>query len=60
MARVRQGHFEWLAFDIAQRFSDFKINFLFDFVSSVSWLLIISRVIHVLYDDSPLVQNKEY
>ena len=60
MARVRQGHFEWLAFDIAQRFSDFKINFLFDFVSSVSWLLIIFRVIHVLYGDSPLVQNKEY
>ena len=60
VAIVRQVHFEWLAFDIAQRFSDFKINFLFDFVSSVSWLLIISRVIHVLYDDSPLVQNKEY
>ena len=60
VARVRQGHFEWPAFDIAQRLSDFKINFLFDFVSIVSWLLIISRVIHVLYGDSPLLQNKEY
>ena len=36
------------------------LNILFEFVSSASRLLIISRVRHVLYGDSPLIQNKGY
>ena len=56
----RQGHFMRLAFETKQRFFDFKINFFFEFVSSSSRLLIISRVIHVRYGDSPLIQNKGY
>ena len=60
MARGRHGHFEWLSFDTDQRFFGFKINFLFDFVSSASRWLIISRVRHVLCGKSPLTQNKRY
>ena len=59
-ATGKHGHFVWLAFDTDQRFFDFKINFLFEVVSSSSRLLIVSMVIHVLYGDSPLIQNKEY
>ena len=44
VASGRHGHFEWLAFDTDQRFFDFKINFLFDFLWSASRFLIISRV----------------
>ena len=44
LVRGRHGHFEWLAFDTDYRFFDFKINFFFDFLSSASRLLIISRV----------------
>ena len=54
------GHFEWLAFYTNQRFFYFKINFLFEFVPSASGLRIISRVRHILYGDSPLIQNKGY
>ena len=53
VARGRHGHFVWLVFDTDQRFFDFKINFLFEFVSSSSRLL-------VLYRDSLLIQSKEY
>ena len=59
-ATGKHGHFVWLAFDTDQRFFDFKINFLFEFVSSSSRLLIVSMVRHVLYGDSPLIQNKGY
>ena len=44
MAIGRHGHFECLAFDTDQRFIDFKMIFLFDFVTSTSRLLIISRI----------------
>ena len=44
MARGKHGQFEWLAFDTDQSFFDFEINFLLDFVSSASRLLITSRV----------------
>ena len=37
-----------------------KINFFFDFVSSSSRLLIISRVRNVFYGDSPLIRIKGY
>lgn len=60
MARGRPGHFQWLAFDTDQMFFHFKINFVFDFVSSASRLLIISSVSHVLYGDSTLTQNRGY
>ena len=60
VATGRHGHFVWLVFDTDQNFFDFKINFFFEFVSSSSRLLIISRVIHVLNGDSPLIQNKGY
>ena len=60
VATGRHGHFEWLLFDTDHRFFDFKINFLFDFMSSALRLLIISRVRHVLYGDSSLIQNKRY
>ena len=65
-----QGHLLWLEVDLVtlsgyffntdQRFFDFKINFLFEYVSSASRLLIICRVILVLYGDWPLIQNKGY
>ena len=58
MHQVLQGHFLWLVFDTDQRIFDFKINFLSDFVSGASRLLIICRFRHVLYVDSPLIQNK--
>ena len=51
LARGRHGHFVWLAFDTNQRFFGLKINFLFEFVSTSSRLLIISRVRNVLYGD---------
>ena len=60
MARGWHGHFEWLDFDADQSFFYFIINFLFEFVSSSSRLIIIFRVRHVLYGDSPLIQKKEY
>ena len=60
VARGRHGHFLWLAFESDQRFFDFKINFLFEFVSSASSLIFTSRVRHVLYGHSPLIQNKGY
>ena len=60
VATGKHGHFVWLAFDTDQRFFDFKINFLFEFVSSASSLIFISRVRHVLYGHSPLIQNKGY
>ena len=55
-----QGHFLWLALDADQRFFYFKINFLFDFSSSASSLLIISKARHILDGDSSLIQSKEY
>ena len=60
MARGRHGHFEWLSFDTDQRFFNFKINFLFEFVSSASRLLIVSRVRHVIYGDSPLILKPSF
>ena len=60
VATGKDGHFVWLAFDTDQRLFDFKINFLFEFVLSSSRLLIVSMVRHVLYADSPLIQNKGY
>ena len=61
VARGRNGHFAWLAFDTDQRLFDFKIVFFFfEFAPSSSKLLIIFRVTHVLYGDSPLIQNKSY
>ena len=60
VARGRHGYIEWLAFYADQRFFDFKIGFLFEFTSSASTLLIISRVRHNLYDDSTFMQNKGY
>ena len=60
MARARHAHFVWLAFDTNRRFFDLKINFLFEFVSSSSWLLIISRVRNIIYGVSPLIQNEGY
>ena len=60
VATGKHGHFVWLAFDTDQRFFDFKINFLFEFVSSSSRLLIIYRVRHVLSGNSPLIQKKGY
>ena len=60
VATGRHGHFVWLVFDTDQNFFDFKISFFFEFVSSSSRLLIISRVIRVLNGDSPLIQNKGY
>ena len=62
VVRGRHDHFEWLAFDTDQNFLifDFKINFLFAFVSSDSRLVIISRVRHVLYGDSLFIQKKVY
>ena len=60
MARGRHGHFVWLAFDTNQRLFDLKINFLFEFVSSSSWLFIISRVRNIIYGVSPLIQNEGY
>ena len=60
MVRGSHGCFEWLAFDTNQRFFYFKINFLFEFVPSASELRIISRVRHILYGDSPLIQSKGY
>ena len=47
--------FEWLAFDKEQRFFDFRVDFLFDFVSRSSRLLFISRARHLLYGDLPLI-----
>ena len=70
MYQVLQGHLLWLevgmvtlsgySFNTDQRFFDFKINFLFEFVSSALRFLIISRVRHVIHGDSPLIQNKGY
>ena len=60
VATGRHGHSVWLDSDTDQRFFDFKIKFFFEFVSSSSKLLNISRVIHVLYGDSPLIPNKGY
>ena len=60
VATGRHDHFVWLVLDTDQKFFDFKINFFFEFVSGSSRLLIISRVIHVLNGDSPLIQNKGY
>ena len=52
---------------VGQVFEDFLgskkvrvLNILFEFVSIASRLLIVSRVRHILYGDSPLIQNKEY
>ena len=56
----KHGHFVWLGFNTEQRCFYIKINFLFEFVSSFSKSLIISSVRHVLYGDSPWIQNKEY
>ena len=47
--------FSGYSFNIDQRSFDFKINFLFEFVSSASRLLIISRVRHVIYGELPLI-----
>ena len=52
---VGMATFEWLAFDKEQRFFDFRVDFLFDFVSRSSRLLFISRARHVLYGDLPLI-----
>ena len=60
VATCRHDHFMWLAFDAHQRFFDFKINILLEFVSGSSRLLNTFMVRHVLYSDSPLIQNKEY
>ena len=70
MYQVLQDHLLWLEVDMVtfsgyffnadQRFFDFKINFFKKFVSNASRLPIISRVIHVLYVDWPLMQNKGY
>ena len=51
LARGRYGHFVWLAFDTNERVFDLKINFVFEFVSTSSRLLIISRVRNVLFGD---------
>ena len=58
MYQVLQGHLLWIevgmvtlsgySFNTDQRFFDFKINFLFEFVSSALRFLIISRVRHVI------------
>ena len=58
--QVLQGQLLWLAFGADQRISNFKISLLFEFVSSSSMLLIISRVRHVLYGDLSLIMNKGY
>ena len=70
MYQVLQGHLLWLEvsmvtlsgyyFNTDQRFFDFKINFFFEFVSSASRLLIISRVTHVIYGDSPLILKPNF
>ena len=46
-------------FDSEKRLFDFKINFLFEFLSNASTLLVISRTRHVLDVDMPLIQSKE-
>ena len=56
VATGKHGQFVELAFDTDQKFFDFKINFLFEFMWNSSRLLIISRVRHVLYGDSRLIQ----
>ena len=60
VATDKHGHFVCLAFGTDQRLFDFKINFLFKFVSRSARLLFISSVTHVLYGDLPLIQNKGY
>ena len=65
MYQVLQGHLLLLevgmvilsgySFTTDQMFFDFKINFLFEYVSSASRLLIISRVRHIIYRDLPLI-----
>ena len=55
VVRSRHGHFQWLAFNTDERLFDFKTNFLFDFESSASRLLIISRIRHVFYGNSSLI-----
>ena len=70
MYRVFQGHllllevgmvtFSGYSFNIDQRSFDFKINFLFEFVSSASKLLIISRVRHVIYGKSPSILKQKF
>ena len=70
MYQVLQVHLLWLevgmitlsgySVNTNQRFFDFKINFLVEFVSSASKLLIISRVRHVIYADSPLILKPNF
>ena len=70
MYQVLQVHLLWLevgmitlsgySVNTDQRLFDFKINFLFEFVSSASKLLIISRVRHVIYADSPLILKPNF
>ena len=70
MYQVFQGHllllevgmvtFSGYSFNTDQRSFDFIINFLFEFVSSASRLLIISRVRHVIYGESPLILKQKF
>ena len=70
MYQVLRRHFLWLevgmvtlsgySFNIDPSLFDFNINFLFEFVSSASRLLIISRVRDVIYGDSPLVLKPNF
>ena len=70
MYQVFQGHllllevgmvtFSGYSFNTDQLSFDFKINFLFEFVSSASRLLIISRVRHVIYGKSPLILKQRF
>ena len=61
LARGRHDHSVWPTFDREQRFFWFKNQFShWICVESSSRLLIISRVRHVLYGDSPLIRNKGY
>ena len=70
MYQALQGHVLWLeagmvtlssySVNTDQRLFWFKINFLFEFVSSASKLLIISRVWHVIYGDSPLILKPNF
>ena len=52
--------FSGYSFNTDQLSFDFKINFLFEFVSSASRLLIVSRVRHVIYGDSPLILKPSF
>ena len=70
MYQVFQGHllllevgmvtFSGYSFNTDQLSFNFKINFLFEFVSSASRLLIISRVRHVIYGKSPLILKQRF